>query len=459
MNNEEQHKTSIPENPENDSVNLPDQKKSNKTLIFSLIAAATILLIILVVILYPRADISFAVKLLPEKVEPGETITITAEVQNSGRAAGYYELVLFLDGEEAETQEVNILPGEKENVSFSITRSLPPGSYQVGLNEWTGEIKVLKPAEFHVENFKLTPAEIQVDQESTVNATIRNKGEISGSYKLELLFDGETVLSEEIDLAGSSSETFSHKLSREEPGQYQVALNEHSKTLKVLRPAEIKVSDLTLSATSVKPGQTVVVTAVADNSGEVAGDHTLSLTVDGKTEESRTVTVRENSSESVSFNVSRDYAGRYTVVCGGLSRAFTVMQIERPANGTIITRNMGPGQGELKIENGRTQDALVALTAVNTPDTPLLAVYVRANSSTTVRNIADRNYDVYFSHGTDWDSYSKRFTENVSHMKFRDSLSFVTTSMQYTVWEITVHAVAGGEAATDYVSPDRFPKF
>jgi len=455
LNTEEQQNALI---PENDSAHLSDQKKSNPKKKFGLAGAATILLVILIVLLYPRPDISFAVKPLPETIEPGEEITIIAEVQNSGRAAGLYQLILYIDEVEAETQEINILPGGKKNVYFKIARALSPGNYQLGLNEWAGEIRVLKPAEFHVENFSLNPVEIQVDQESTVSATISNKGEISGSYIIELIFDGETVLSEEIDLSGNGSKTFSHKLSREEPGQYQVAINEQSKTLKVLRPAETKVSDLTLSATSVKPGQTVVVTAVVSNSGEVAGDHTLSLAVDGKTVENRTITVRENSSENVSFNVSRDYAGRFTVACGGLSKAFTVMKIERPANGTIISRAMGSGEGELRISNGRAQDALVALTGVNS-GTPLLAIYVRANSSTTVRNIADRTYDVYFSHGNDWDSHSKRFTANVSHMKFRDSLSFVTTSMQYSIWEITVHAVAGGKAATDYVNPDRFPKF
>lgn len=61
--------------------------------------------------------------------------------------------------------------------------------------------------------------------------------------------------------------------------------------------------------------------------------------------------------------------------------------------------------------------------------------------------------------GDDWEKYSSQFTENVSHMKFREPLTFTTTSTQYTIWEITVHAVAGGTAATDYVSPDDFPQF
>jgi hypothetical protein len=236
MNTKRQQNTLIPRNASEYS---SYQKKPNKVLIYGLAGAALILLITLVVIIYPRPDISFAVKSFPETVEIEEEITITAEVQNSGRAAGLYPLVLFLDGVEVEKKEINIGPGEKENVSFTIPQFLSPGNYQLGLNEWLVDIMVL-------------------------------------------------------------------------------------------RPAEIEVSELTLSPISAEPGQTVVITVTVDNLGEVAGDHTLTLTVDGKTEESRTITVQENSSENVNFNVARSSAGLYTVACSSLSKTFTVMKYEQP---------------------------------------------------------------------------------------------------------------------------------
>lgn len=444
--------------PGNSPVDDSVQKvRPGKSKIFGLIVLLLAILVI-VLIFFPRADISFVVDAIPETVEPGEEITITATVQNSGRAAGSYLLVFLFDGLENESREINVAPGEKEIVSFSILKNLSPGNYQIGLNEWAEEIKVLKPAEFYVENYTLDPVEVQIDQETTVSAKVINKGEITGSYELVLLFDGESVLKEEINLAGNTSEVFSYRLSKEDPGVYTVALNGHSKNLKVLKPADISVSDLIISSSSVKPGQSVNVTVTANNSGDVAGDHTVSLAVGGRDEQSKTITVPGNSSEQVSFNITRDSPGHYRVTCEDLSKTFTVMKIERPRNGSVLTRNMASGDGRLTIENGRDQDALVALTRANATK-PLLAVYVRANSSTTIRNIADGTYDVYFTHGNDWDKFSNQFTANVSRMKFRDSLRFTTTRTQYTAWEITVHAVAGGTAPTDHVSPGNFPQF
>jgi plastocyanin len=422
----------------------------------------------IVTTMYPRGVFELRSVTAKEEVVAGESFSVEVEVANIGKAEGIYNLLLVINGKEENMQTINVAAEDVAKATFNMTEDYPPGLYDINIalgpakivdEENQKQIRILKPAEFYIENFNLSPTEIQIDQETTVSANIVNKGEVEGDYNLNLLFDGETVFAKKISLSGNSSENISYKLSKEEPGQYPVVLNEQSKTLKVLKPAETKVSNLTLSATSVKPGQTVTVTVKIENSGEVAGEHTVALTVGGKAEQSKVITVKGNSSEQVSFDISRESAGRYTVDCDGFSETLTVVKIERPANGSIISRSMGSGQGVLTIKNGRSQDALVVLTGVNSPGSPLLAVYVRANNTTTVRNIADRIYDVYFTHGNDWEKYSKQFTADVSHMKFRDSLSFSTTSTQYTIYEITVHSVPEGTAAIDYVSPDQFPRF
>ena len=445
--------------PESSMENEPGRKSSSKKYkVFSLVATAIVMLVILGFFFMPRADISFAVEMIPERVEPGEEITITAEVHNSGNAEGSYILVLSVDDLEVEKQEIDVLPGGKEFVSFTISETLSPGNYQIALNDWLEEIKVLKPADFHIDDFNLAPGEIQTGQETTVSARIINKGEIAGSYLLELLLNGEPLLEKEINLAGNKSETFTFKFSKEEPGVHTVALNGHSKNLKVLKPADIRVSDLVISSSAVRPGQSVTVTVTACNSGDVSGEHTVSLAVGGRDEQSKTITVPGNSSEQVSFNITRDSPGHYRVTCEDESKTFTVMKIERPGNGSVLTRNMASGQGRLTIRNGRDQDALVVLTRANATE-PLLAVYVRADSSTTIRNIADGTYDVYFTHGNYWDKFSNQFTANVSRMKFRDSLKYTTTRTHYRTYEITVHAVEGGTTPIDRVSPESFPTF
>jgi len=432
------------------------RNKIPKKLFIFLGSAFLIILLILVFIFYPRPDITYEVQSMPTIVEPDRDIPVYVKMVNSGRAKGSIPLTLSIDGAEFETKEVSVLPGEEEFTHFNITRYLTPGIYDITVNEWTGKVKVLKPAEYHIENLRITPGQAQVGEEITINAQITNRGEMSGPYTINLWVDGESVLERDFYLSGNSSEPITYTFALEEPGQYAVKLNEHRDNFKVLKPAEIKVTDLTLSASSVRPGQSVSASVELTNSGDVAGDYTASLTVGGRAEQSKTVNVPGNSSQKISFSFSRSSAGRYTVASGGVSKTFTVMQIERPRNGAIISRRMSSGKGRFTIQNGRSQDALVVMTGSGST-APLLAVYIHANSSTTISDIADRSYDIYFTHGDDWDKGSNQFTRNASHMKSRDSLRFQTTSTQLTTWSITVHAVAGGTMAIDRVSPGSFP--
>ena len=86
-----------------------------------------------------------------------------------------------------------------------------------------------------------------------------------------------------------------------------------------------------------------------------------------------------------------------------------------------------------------------------------ITVYVRARGKFTVTGVRDGTYQIYMSSGVDWDSRAKRYTRNCGFSRFDDSFKFNTTSRQYTIWEITLTPVAGGNASTSGVEPENFP--
>ena len=59
--------------------------------------------------------------------------------------------------------------------------------------------------------------------------------------------------------------------------------------------------------------------------------------------------------------------------------------------------------------------------------------------------------------GNEWDGTLMRFTQNKKYERFEDILEYKETSSSYTTYEVTLHAVEGGTAATEYVDPDNFP--
>jgi hypothetical protein len=123
--------------------------------------------------------------------------------------------------------------------------------------------------------------------------------------------------------------------------------------------------------------------------------------------------------------------------------------------GTFLRDTARTGQGKLTIQNGADTDAVIVLT--NLSSAPLLSVYVRSGDSYTVTGIRDGQFRVFFATGHDWDTGAAVFTRDASLKVFQDTLAFVTTSTQYTIWTLTLHVVSGGNAPTQPVDPSQFP--
>ncbi|MCX6006039.1 MAG: hypothetical protein NTZ34_02110, partial [Chloroflexi bacterium] len=89
----------------------------------------------------------------------------------------------------------------------------------------------------------------------------------------------------------------------------------------------VSVRSASLSATRVAPGTPITVTADVVNTGTVNGSGSIKVYVNGELENSQGVTVNSGSSTPVTFNVSRNEPGTYSVYVGGTNAgSFTVDQ-------------------------------------------------------------------------------------------------------------------------------------
>jgi hypothetical protein len=89
----------------------------------------------------------------------------------------------------------------------------------------------------------------------------------------------------------------------------------------------IVVQSATVSATRVAPGETVTITANLTNNGTVNSTSAVKVYVNGQEEAIQGVTVNSGSNRPVSFTLSRNEPGTYTVYVGGTpAGSFTVEQ-------------------------------------------------------------------------------------------------------------------------------------
>ncbi|WP_276301001.1 PKD domain-containing protein [Halorussus lipolyticus] len=112
------------------------------------------------------ADLSLGSK----QVEPGRSVTVTATVENTGRADGTHEVVLTVGGEAVSTKTVSVEAGETAEATFSVSLD-SGGTYEVGVGDATADLVV--------ESAETTTTE-ESDSNETTTTTATSDGPVPG---------------------------------------------------------------------------------------------------------------------------------------------------------------------------------------------------------------------------------------------------------------------------------------
>jgi len=95
-------------------------------------------------------------------------------------------------------------------------------------------------------------------------------------------------------------------------------------------PANFSVTSLGLSNEQVEPGQEVLVAVNVTNIGGCEGSYTLNLTINGAVEQTKTVTLASLASDTITFTVTKEQPGSYTISVDGLTKEFSVVALAPP---------------------------------------------------------------------------------------------------------------------------------
>jgi PGF-pre-PGF domain-containing protein len=95
--------------------------------------------------------------------------------------------------------------------------------------------------------------------------------------------------------------------------------------IKILAPAAFSVSGLTTSPEHVGIGETVSISVMVKNTGDLAGTCVVTLKIGGTVEAIQNVTINGGSERLVTFTVTRGAVGIYSVDVDGLTGSFSVV--------------------------------------------------------------------------------------------------------------------------------------
>ena len=290
------------------------------------------------IIIPPLPPILDNLIITPSELELGEDVTIGFDIENIDSQSITY-IVTMQIGELTLLVDVELEAYESKTVSRAITVTPSTvGTFSVTVDGLTGSFTVKtpepppRPAEFEASQLKITPEEAEIWEEIEISFTVTNIGEETGNYKYSLLIEGPSTAGsvEMVGVLGAGeSETATHTLTLETPGDYTVEVDGLTTSFTVVTPpspAEFVVSDLFASPDEVEEGEPVTISVRVTNIGETEGNYTVEFKVDGETIKTEIVTLAGGETTTLSLEETWT-AGTYQINVEDLTETFTVSEI------------------------------------------------------------------------------------------------------------------------------------
>lgn len=174
------------------------------------------------------------------------------------------------------------------------------------------------PPTFQVGNLQIFPATCKISDNVTISADIANNGELAGEYNAQLKINGTTAQTSAINVPAGSISSVTFKMSPNSPGNYNIAIGDQVSNLQVIAPvpATLKLSNLQINPARCKISDNVTITADIANSGELAGRYIAELKINGNMTQTSIIDVPAGSVSSVTFKMSPNSPGNYSVTIG-----------------------------------------------------------------------------------------------------------------------------------------------
>ena len=275
---------------------------------------------------------------LPDSARPGQPVTITMDVENTGQQAGRTEIEFRINGVLFELRSV-VVPGNGSvEVTFEFIPPVP-GDFTIEMIDpeeriaqsltgaFTAEPEVFE-AEAEFSNLQISPVEADPGEEITVTVVVTNIGEEEGTFTVDLLINDAVAATQDVTVGAFLSETVAFTVSRDEPGLYTVGIDGQTGTFRVLEGPEepvLRLERVTTVPGTVAPNQNITIVVRLVNRFDVELSRALVLSLDGVEIQRREVTVGPGDSQEIRFTFKApEDPGRHTADISGITFPFEV---------------------------------------------------------------------------------------------------------------------------------------
>jgi PGF-CTERM protein len=300
-------------------------------------------------------------------VATGETLSVTARIENTASSEVSGTVVLDVGGTRRDATTLTLSGGEARTVTFEWqTGSGDAGSYtasvDTGADTATTSVTVAEPSGLSVD-ISSTDSPVAPGETLSVDVRVDNTGSVEVTETVALVVDGEQRDSRGVTLSPGDARTITLTWSDATAGEYTAtvegASDSDSTGVAVRSPAALTV-DVAGTNGPLSPGDQLQVEVAVENTGGAETTETVTLSVEGTELDSREVTLSGGESRTLTLAGVLEEPGTVdVVVSAGDASASATVTVE---GGTATsTRTQAEG---VAVPGFGAGVALVALAAV-----------------------------------------------------------------------------------------------
>jgi hypothetical protein len=158
----------------------------------------------------------------PASCMAGENAVLHVIVRNTGETAGNYTPDATMDSSSlTQPAPVPVAPGATADLQIPLTAPAA-GSHVLELGALQTTLQVLRPADIDVSALTAAAPFVPLNQDAQLTATLRNDGDVDGSFDLTLLINGEAQHSQTITVPAQQTAEAALPVRFSQPGSYEL---------------------------------------------------------------------------------------------------------------------------------------------------------------------------------------------------------------------------------------------
>lgn len=304
-----------------------------------------------------------AAELPKREMRPDESLTIKWAARNTGSAPGEVARELRVNGEVVATLMGNADVGGAAVLEYEF-RPTGVGTYVLTLDGVQPvSVVVRKPAIIELARFEVAPQKVHIGDTVTITYEVANAGGAPGLASFDVILNGRTVRTEEVNLDAGKSASRVVQLTIDQRGPNVLRMGDHEEQVLAVAPAKFSFGNLTLPPGPVPTGSPVAVLVDVTNVGDEGGSTSIDLKIDRIAKVSKTQTLAAGEKQRVELTWTPAESGVYSVSISDLPAqtliakkpaAFslaelavspTSVEIDQLVTARIVVKNTGELEG------------------------------------------------------------------------------------------------------------------